>query len=334
MKFLKYLTLTLLMLLGIWCIWAAFLPAVCNIERSMIINADANTIFENVNTLKTWKQWSYWDNIDSTMKSEYSGAESGVGAIHKWESANENVGKGSLEITKSEPRQLVETKLIFEGMGEHMGGWKFRDTTGGVIVTSFMNMNNSFFFRPLMAIMGFEEMLGADFDKSLNGLKTLSESMPPKVAAIPMEESTLAPMKVITIKGSCSTEEVSQKLGAMYGQLMEFNKKNKIKQAGPVFAIYSNYDNGKFDIEAGAPVDVLPAKTEGDIKAYETAEMKTYKAVHMGPYSGLMNFHAGINTFLESKGADSKGPRWEIYISDPIPGSDSTQWETDIHVPF
>lgn len=333
MKFIKYLFITLLLLAAGWCIWAATIPAESHIERSMVINSDAATAFAPVNDLTQWGKWSYWDGIDPNMKNTYEGPTSGVGAIKRWESENDSVGKGSMEILKSEPGKLVEYRLTFEGMGESIGGWSFVDSAGSTKVTCYMDMKTPFIFRPFTAMMDMDAMLGEDFIRSLTGLKKLVESMP-KWTPVAMDEVDATPMKVITMKVSCAPAEISKTLGETYGKLGAFAGKNKVKQAGPVFAIYTNYTDTKVDMEAGFIVDVLPVKTEEGFNAYETTHTKALKVSYFGGYNSMYPFHMGISEWLKANGKDEHAPRWELYITDPGVEPDSTKWQTDIVIPL
>lgn len=49
------------------------------------------------------------------MKISYNNIKSGVGSEILWSSANQNVGNGTMTITKSEPDKTVETELNFNG---------------------------------------------------------------------------------------------------------------------------------------------------------------------------------------------------------------------------
>jgi hypothetical protein len=120
-----------------------------------------------------------------------------VGAVHHWKSQHDSVGNGSLTITQSIPLKFVETRLEFEGMGSSLGGWKLNDSAGTVTVTTYMDMDVPFIMRPVMAFMDMNKMLGPDFDKSLNGLKKVSESTP-KVTELKIEATSIEPMKAAT----------------------------------------------------------------------------------------------------------------------------------------
>ncbi|MCC7301393.1 MAG: SRPBCC family protein [Bacteroidia bacterium] len=332
MKVVKYLIITTLVIFTGWCVWAVTLPSKMHIERSLLIQSDPNTTFGPVNDLTQWIKWSYWDNIDPNMKTTFEGPNAGVGAIHLWESTNDSVGKGSIEILKSDAGKLVEYKLTFEGMGESIGGWVFQDSAGATKVTCYMDMETPFMLRPMMALVDMDAMLGADFMKSLNGLKTLVESFP-KWTPVAMEEVDAAPMNVVTMKVSCTPSEISKTLGETYGKIGAMAGKAGSKQAGPVFAIYMNYTDTKVDMEVGFIVDKLPVKTDEGFNAYSTTHTKALKVSYFGGYKSMYPFHMGISEWLKVNGKDVHAPRWELYITDPGAEPDSTKWQTDIVIP-
>lgn len=178
-KILKRTAIVLVVILLVYLISASFLPGRIHVERTTAVKADPALIFGQINDLKNWKTWSYWDRIDPAMKSTYSGPASGAGMKHSWESANDSVGKGSLTITKSEPNTFVETELYFDGMGTSLGGWKLQEKQDYVEVSTYMDIDVAFLLRPMMAMMDMDKMLGADFEKTLAGLKKRCESLPP-----------------------------------------------------------------------------------------------------------------------------------------------------------
>ncbi|MEW6467890.1 MAG: SRPBCC family protein [Bacteroidota bacterium] len=320
MKILKVLGITLLVLVVIYVVLALIGPAHSYVERSMVINSDAKTAFDNVNNLKTWKQWSYWDKIDPSMKSEYEGPESGLGAKHKWESANDSVGKGSLTISKVEENRLVETTLEFEGMGTSIGGWKFQDTTGGVKVTSYMDMDIPFFARPMMLFMDMDKMLGADFEKSLAGLKTLSESKPKK-PEIKIEERTVSAVPVLTIRDTVmAMSEIGPKLGELYGEIGKFMKKEGLQMGSQPFAIYHSdtvIDGQPIVLEAGIHVDKMPKKTEGRIRGWTTRPGNVVCALHYGPYEETYEAYSLLKKWASDNNKKLVGQSWDVYITDP-----------------
>lgn len=335
MKILKKIGIVLLILFGLYLLISLFLPSSTKVERSIMINAPAKVVFDQINTLKNWKSWSYWDNIDPAMKSEYSGPESGIGSKHSWESKDENVGKGSLTIIASKPDSVI-TELSFEGMGTSIGGWIIKDTTGGVIVTTYMNMEMGLFGRIFPGLM-MDNFLGGDFEKSLAGLKKHAESLPAEPASSAQEmkiETTTTPAMLFAgTKIETNNEKISSDIGASYGKIGAFMKKNGLEQAGPVFALYHSYSPEKIVMECGVPV-TKTAKAEGDVSVNEMKAGNAVVAHYYGAYDGLSSAHESIDKWIKKNNKKIIGPPWEVYVSDPGIEKDTMKWLTEIYYPI
>lgn len=338
MKILKGLGIGIALLVAIYLILALFGPAKTHVERSTMINADATTVYNEVNTLTHWKSWSYWDNIDPNMKSTFEGPESGVGAKHLWESKNDSVGKGSLTISKSDPGKFVETTLEFEGMGTSIGGWTMKDTAGMTMVTAYMDMETPFLFRPMMLFMDMDEMLGGDFEKSLNGLKDHCESLPKETATEYVSEmSNMPAWKIMTVTDSGTQAELGMKFGMLYQEIGAEMKKQGLTQAGPVLAIYDKHEaraDGSmfFVFRAGVPVD-KEGKSTDRVMHTESTPSTAVKCNYYGGYNNLEAGHESINKYITDNGKTIAGPVWEVYVTDPGLEPDSTKWLTEIYYP-
>jgi effector-binding domain-containing protein len=340
MKILKGLGIVVVLLLAIYLILALFGPAKMHVERQLWINQKPEVVFNEINTLKQWKNWSYWDNIDPNMVSTYEGPESGVGAVHKWESTNDSVGKGSLTIKTSTPNTLVECDLSFEGMGTSTSGWALKDTANGTLVTVYMDGETPFLFRPMMLFMDMDAMLGADFEKTLAGLKKHTESLesPTMMAEYVMEEAMTPAMKLLTIADSAmSAAELGEKLGGLYGEIMGEMEKQKLTQAGPVLAIYDKVEyspNGdmKFWFKAGVPVDKA-GKNSGRVMYWENTAGNAIKCDYYGDYSNTGACHEAIDKYITDKGKTINGAVWEVYVTDPGAEPDTAKWLTEIYYP-
>jgi len=113
MKFLKNLFIVIAVLAIIIIVVGFFLPKTAHVERSIVINASQDKVFQQVNSFDDYNSWSPWYKLDPEAKYEYSGPDSGVGAKMSWESDNAQVGIGSQEIVESTYPKLVKTELLF-----------------------------------------------------------------------------------------------------------------------------------------------------------------------------------------------------------------------------
>ena len=103
-------------IIGIIAVIGSLLPRSYDFESTTVIAAPAADVFEQVNTIKAWHDWSQWSPQQvEGLEVEYSGTESGVGAAQKWTDPR---GDGKLWITESVPNQKVAYQLEFAGFPE------------------------------------------------------------------------------------------------------------------------------------------------------------------------------------------------------------------------
>jgi effector-binding domain-containing protein len=332
MNVVKKVFIVLLVLLGIFVLVSLFLPSKVKVQRSIFINAPSSVVFEQINNFKNWPKWSYWDNIDPEMKSTYEGPESGVGAKHIWSSEHKDVGHGSITIVESKPNSLVMTDLDFEGMGTSHGGWTITDSANGSNVTTFMEMDMGFFGR-IMGLM-MDKMLGGDFEKTLEGLKKHCESLPavPQAGKIAVEPTTTPEQLLATYKSTTNLQTISDDIGASYGKIGEFMKKNQLEIAGPVLAIYHSFSSEKIDMECGIPIN-KEVKGDGTVNVIKLPAGNAIVAHYYGPYMGTKDAHAAIDTYVKENNKKVIGAPWEVYVTDPGVEKDTAKWLTEVYYP-
>src|SRR5690349_23543107 len=99
MKFARILGIAAALIIVITIIFAFAQPDKGRTEKSIVINAPVETVFQEVNTYKSFTEWSPWAKMDDGVKYTYEGPESGIGAKMFWE--GKSIGKGSQWIEES-----------------------------------------------------------------------------------------------------------------------------------------------------------------------------------------------------------------------------------------
>ncbi len=331
---LKKIGIALLAIIVILVAVSAFLPGTVKVERSIVINAPAKKVFDQVNNLTKWQYWSYWDQIDPNMKSEFEGPESGTGAVHKWSSDNDSVGTGSLTIVESTEPNTIVTSLFFEGMGTSQGGWNFDESEEGTRATIYMDIELPFAGRIFPGLM-MDEWLGKDFVKSLTGLKNYVEQLPDEPAsAFVVETVTTTAADAMSMRLICTQSEMSAKMGETYGMLQAAMAKQGLSQAGPVYTIYHKWaPPDTVDMEPGIVVN-KPGTSQGNIIASKMNPVKAVRLDYYGDYSGLGAAHGFIDQWVQDNNATITGAPWEEYITDPGAEPDTSKWLTRIYYPI
>lgn len=192
MKILKRILAVVLLLIGVLLLISFFLPSMVHVQRSMVMNAPTEVVFDQINTLKNWEKWSPWLKMDPETKLTYNDKPSGAGASYSW--VGKKTGEGTMTIQYIKPNESIITLLDFKGQGQSTGGFNFIPTKEGVEVVWFFDMNCG--LNPIMKYMGkiMTGMMEKQFDDGLNGIKQIAERMPksePPMASPAAADSTM-----------------------------------------------------------------------------------------------------------------------------------------------
>ncbi len=172
----KKILLALVVLVGGFCAFVATRPSQFKVERSVTTTARAETTFAFVNDLRKWGDWSPWEKMDPSMKKTFGGAEAGVGATYAWQ-GNDEVGKGQMTITGSEPGKISIKLEFFEPWAAtNTTVFTFAPAGDATRVTWSMEGENNFVGKAASLFLDMDGMIGGDFEKGLAALKGLAEA--------------------------------------------------------------------------------------------------------------------------------------------------------------
>lgn len=157
----------------------AMQPTEFTIARSATMAAPPAEVFAQVNDFHKWEQWSPWARLDPNSTAEYSGAESGEGAVFRW-SGNSDVGEGTMTILESRPHERIRINLEFTRpfADTSTAEFTFQPEGDGTQVTWSMSGTNSFVEKAFCLLMDMDQMVGGQFDKGLNNMREIVEAAP------------------------------------------------------------------------------------------------------------------------------------------------------------
>lgn len=181
MKFLKRLFVLALVLAAIYLVLALFGPKNYKVERSRIMTADKEAIWEQVSSFENWPNWSPWQEKDPTVKNKFTGEMGEVGARMSWVGDEELSGTGNMEITEISPISSFNYTLKFEVPFEMQsnGGMTLSNEEGKVKVTWYDEGDISFLMRPMMMFMDLDGQIGPDFERGLEKIDSVANSSLP-----------------------------------------------------------------------------------------------------------------------------------------------------------
>jgi hypothetical protein len=172
MKVLKYLLLTIGVIIVVVLIAAVFIPKQYKVVRSVAINAPQAVVMDQIKSLKKMNEWSPFTVQDPNIQISYSGNDGEVGSSTYWKS--DKVGEGSQTITKL-TNDRVETRLDFKKPMESVSTafLQTANEAGGVKATWGMEGRNPYPLNFMCLFM--DNILGAEYEKGLNMLKQKCE---------------------------------------------------------------------------------------------------------------------------------------------------------------
>ena len=167
--------IVILVLLSIFAV-VAMQPAQFAVSRSILIDAARAEVFPHVNNLRQWENWSPWAKLDPNAKSEFEGAQEGIGALMRWD-GNKDVGQGSMEIIESIPAEFIKFQLIFlkPMAATNYATFRFDVDNDMTKVTWTMTGHNNFAAKAVGLVMNCDKMIGGYFEQGLASLKAVAE---------------------------------------------------------------------------------------------------------------------------------------------------------------
>lgn len=313
-----------------------FLPGSLNVSRSISIDASAENVFDEINDLKKWQEWQYWNTLDPKMEITYGEKTVGTGASYSWK-GNSQVGEGSITITESIPNKSVASDLAFTGSDPAKALYTI-DSGDSTKLT--MNVDLNFGANPFMRWIGvlmMEKHMNNAFDYGLKNIKQRAEAKPKFKSDI--SETTTEVINYIGVPtgvmNTADEKAMSVVIEKSYSKLTADFGKAKLQMAGPPLCLVTRWDEGAKQAEM---VCAFPVAADVKAPAKYTVQQvpagKVVKAVHKGDYAGLYNAHMEIDTYLKSKNLMMSGNPWESYPVGPAAEKDTTKWVTEIYYPI
>jgi carbon monoxide dehydrogenase subunit G len=183
---LLYLFLGLVAIVGVLCAVIASRPADFKVSRSATMAATPAAVFEQVNDLHKWDDWSPWVKMDPNAKATFEGPTAGEGAKMSWE-GNSDVGAGNMTIVESKPNDHVRIKLNFIKPMEGTCDVLMQIEPAGDQTKLSWNMSgkNGFMGKAIGLVMDCDKMCGDQFEKGLANMKAIVEAKPAEATASP-----------------------------------------------------------------------------------------------------------------------------------------------------
>ena len=175
MKALKKIAIVILVIPIVLLLVSFLLPSRYEVTRTVSMKASADGVFAEINTLKSWTNWTAWTKAKyPDMEVTFAGPESGVGATYSWE--GKSTGQGTLTITKSEPGKRVDYDLSFQ-QGKFKSTGAITIAPAGEMLNVTWSNTGELGSNPINRYFGLmmDKMIGPDFQDGLRNLREMVE---------------------------------------------------------------------------------------------------------------------------------------------------------------
>lgn len=306
------------------------LPARLEVSKSVLINAPANAVFEEINDLKRWESWQYWNTLDPDMKITYSETTTGKGAFYHWKGPV--LDTGTLMLSESVPDKSVSIEMDFGG--NPASGYYVLEPEGEA-TKLILNFNSDAGINPIGRWINIfmKGEIEKSFDHAGEKLKAIAEAKPKFTYLI--TEETIPAISYVGLLHTMSPQDpaaVSAQMAKMYDELETVLKKSKVTVTGYPFALYPSFTEESMDMICALPV-AANAKVPARYKIETTSSSQAIKGVYKGDYNNLMALHLELDRYLQHKGLTMNGAPMEVYVTDPMAEKDTTKWITEIYYP-
>ena len=329
MKILKTIGVVLLILFALIIAISSFAPSRMKLEESILIKAKPQVIFDELNDLKKWPDWSAWSQKDKDIKWSFSDPSYGQGASMSWESSMVGSGKQAIEV--SDPNRHVITKLNFSGwQGDNYESFFIEEVPEGSKVTrSLEGAEFQFFLRGFGILM--HKMVKKDYQQGLENLKSICESKS-KDVEMKIELKTIKAISGLAIMDTATSKQIGENIGADFNEIADYLKQLKGRQVGAPFAVYYQYKNDTMIFQAGIPTE-KNLKESSRVKAIKLNGGKAVVGYYQGSFEKIGRAHESINKWIYENKLVMNGPPREVYLTNPAEEPDQEKWITEIYYP-
>jgi effector-binding domain-containing protein len=333
MKSLKIVTIILIVILAIFLVPPLFMASETKVEKTMVLTASPEVIWDQVNCLKNWEAWDVWHQ-DTTMTGHYEGPECGVGAKNVWKYNNSEEG-GTQTIVEIREYEYIKTVLDFGPMGKAETELKMEKVEGGTQVTWNFVSPAPYPIVRWISVMMIKPEVEKSYVQGLEKLNEITMNMKPKpkfkTGEVKITEVTS--MMAVGIKVESGMVNMGEIMGGSYGKLTAFIQQSGAEMAGMPFAIWYQWeDTAKFVYECAMPV-ATKVKAEGEFHFFNTYQGKVATVEHWGDYTSSGVSWTSVMSYVEANQLEANGEPYEVYMTDPAAEPDPSKWLTVLYFP-
>lgn len=255
------------------------------VERSVVIDAPIESIFEHVRNFRHWPDWSPWLIIEKEAQVDFASD----GNSYCWK--GDVVGSGEIRLLEEIENKRLRLELSIFKPWKSKSDVRFEFLGKGESTEVRWKMKGSlpfflFFMRRMM-----EALIGMDYERGLGMLKDFSETglVASSLEFFPKE--TYCGGRYVAVVRDCQIAELGDAMEQDFGALAEHFEGNAIELSAKPFSIYSKWDmsEGTAQYSACFPVKEKPDALAAPFVYGELPELNAFVVQHTGAYRHLGN---------------------------------------------
>lgn len=337
MKTTKAIIIILLIFIIGFCAYIAIQPNSYNTQRSRVIKAPPELLYNQVNDFKSWENWFPWVKKESDIQISYPVQINGIANSYAWVGKHSN---GNIKTLTENAFDSISQEVQFDDFPMSKMYWKFKSVDEGTEVTWGLRADEVPFILKFFALIngGIDTMIGPDYEQ---GLKTLDSLVIEKMSKFD-----------ITINGikeygggfylykttNANNNTISATMAQQYGSIGMFMAKNNIAVNGMPLTVYQdmNMEEGTVIMSNGIPVSEKANITDNSgILCGYIPKTKVLKTTLQGNYTNLSKaWEESMKYLAENNLEQSDIKPFEIYTNDPGNFPNPADWITEIYIPI
>jgi effector-binding domain-containing protein len=305
------------------------------VERSTVINANPERVFDTIADYRTWTTWSPWLIADPEATVTISEKPAAVGSKYHWKGTV--TGEGELVHRQLKRGQIIEDDLTFLKPFKSLAKTAFhvRPEGGGTHLTWSMDSSMPWFMFWMIPMM--KTFIGMDYGRGLNMLKEWIElgTIQSKTKVHGVE--TVQPFRMAGVAASSPIDRIGPSMEQTFSKAQTEFKNLGMPMTGEMISVYTKFrvKEGIFDYISGYVIpESVQAPTGSALVTWQLPTTKAFRVEHIGSYRHLGNGWSVANQIARYKKLkQSSTGTYEIYRTIP-PKTPESELVTDIYLPL
>lgn len=286
-----------------------------HVQKSILINAPIEKIYQSVLDFNHWMAWSPW----LIMEPEATVVISDDAKYYEWQ--GKRLGSGNMSVTDARENDFVDYDLIFLTPWKSTSKVRFelKSRENGTETIWYMDSKLPFYLFWMKKMM--EAYIAIDLQRGLALLKDYVEDGEVHSKLTFIGESPYPGCTYVGIHTECSMGQLSSRMKEDFTTLWNYLSQDQKNLEGHSFSMYHKWDmvKGKVAYTSGFPVKALPGDLPDVMLSGAIPELKVYALLHTGPYIHLGNAWSTLYNMQRNKTfkMDKKADPFEVYVNMP-----------------